>query len=121
MEFELNSKEPIYVQIINFIKMKIVSGEIKEGERLLSVREYASELKVNPNTISRVYSQLESEGLITTQRGIGKFVTDDINTLQELRVEYSHGIVREFILKMSSLGLTKDEVIKIVSEAYRED
>ena len=74
MEFKINSKEPIYTQIIRYLKKSIVKGELKGGERILSVRECAGELKVNPNTIQRAYTQLEDEGLIYTQRGIGKFV-----------------------------------------------
>ena len=77
MVLELNTKEPIYLQIIAYMKKKIVSGELKGGERVLSVREYASEVKVNPNTIQKVYNELENQGLIYTQRGIGKFVTED--------------------------------------------
>ena len=121
MELELNSKEPIYLQIKNFIKMKIISGEFKEGERLLSVRDYASELKVNPNTISRVYSELENEGLIITQRGIGKFVTEDKSTIKNLRKEFSREIIKEFINKTKNLGLSKVEIINIFTELYEEE
>lgn len=121
MEFEVNSKEPIYIQIKNHIKMKIVSGELKEGERLLSVRDYATELKVNPNTISRVYSELEMENLITTQRGIGKFVTDDKSSIKSLKMAFSREIVKDFIRKSRTLGLSKDEIIELLSQMYEED
>lgn len=121
MEFEVNSKEPIYIQIKNHIKMKIVSGELKEGERLLSVRDYATELKVNPNTISRVYSELEMENLITTQRGIGKFVTEDKNNIKLLKMDFSREIVKDFIRKSRTLGLSKDEIIELLSQMYEED
>ena len=121
MEFEVNSKEPIYIQIKNHIKMKIVSGELKEGERLLSVRDYATELKVNPNTISRVYSELETENLITTQRGIGKFVTEDKNNIKLLKMDFSREIVKDFIRKSRTLGLSKDEIIELLSQMYEED
>lgn len=121
MEFEVNSKEPIYIQIKNHIKMKIVSGELKEGERLLSVRDYATELKVNPNTISRVYSELEMENLITTQRGIGKFVTDDKSSIKSLKMDFSREIVKDFIRKSRTLGLSKDEIIELLSQMYEED
>ena len=77
MEFKINSKEPIYTQIIRYLKKSIVKGDLKGGDRILSVRECASELKVNPNTIQRAYAQLEDEGLIYTQRGIGKFVVEN--------------------------------------------
>lgn len=120
MELELNSKEPIYVQIKTFVKMRIVSGELKGGERLLSVRDYASELKVNPNTILRVYSELENEGLIITQRGIGKFVTEDMENIKTLRKEASSCLLKEFILKSKIFGFSKDEIVELITELYEE-
>ena len=120
MELELNSKEPIYIQIKMFMKMRIVSGELKEGERLLSVRDYASELKVNPNTILRVYAELENEGLISTQRGIGKFVTEDAESIKGLRKQASTELLKEFISKSKILGFSKEEIVKQIIEMYEE-
>lgn len=120
MEFELNSKEPIYIQIKRFMKMRIVSGELKEGERLLSVRDYASELKVNPNTILRVYAELENEGLISTQRGIGKFVTEDVENIKVLRKQASTDLLKDFILKSKVLGFSKEEIVELIRSMYEE-
>lgn len=120
MELELNSKEPIYIQIKRFMKMRIVSGELKGGERLLSVRDYASELKVNPNTILRVYAELENEGLINTQRGIGKFVTEDVENIKELRKQASLDLLKEFIGKSKVLGFSKEEIVELIMEMYEE-
>jgi len=78
VELELNSREPIYVQIKNYMKMKIVSGELKEGERLLSVRDYASELKVNPNTILRVYSEGRSKEMVKAMIEYGEKVAESV-------------------------------------------
>lgn len=121
MDWELNSKEPIYLQIKNYMKLKIVSGKLKEGERLLSVRDYASELKVNPNTILRVYSELEGEGLIVTQRGIGKFVTEDISQIYNLRKALSIELIRNFISKSKELGFTQNEIVDLIKDMYEED
>lgn len=118
---ELNSKEPIYLQIIAYMKKKIVSGELKGGERILSVREYASEIKVNPNTIQKVYSELENENLIYTQRGIGKFVTEDENTVNNLRQELFNEAIDKFIEDSRVLGFTKEKIIAIISERYSEE
>ena len=90
MEFSDNL--PIYLQIMNFIKTKIVSGEINGGDKLPSVREFSKELKVNPNTIQRVYQELEREELVFTQRGMGTFVTDNIQIIQKSKKEYGNGI-----------------------------
>ena len=118
MGFELNSKEPIYLQIVSYMKKKIVSGELKGGERILSVREYASQIKVNPNTIQRVYSELENEGLIHTRRGIGKFVTEDKEKVKDLRQDLFNETLEEFIKDSKDLGFTKEELIGIIKERY---
>lgn len=120
MVIELNSKEPIYLQIIAYMKKKIVSGELKGGERILSVREYASEIKVNPNTIQKVYSELENQGLIYTQRGIGKFVTEDEEKITALREELFNETIDKFIEDSKSLGFRKESILAIISERYKE-
>ncbi|EOR21397.1 MULTISPECIES: GntR family transcriptional regulator [Clostridium] len=121
MVLELSSKEPIYLQIIAYIKKKIVAGELKKGERILSVRDYASELKVNPNTIQKVYSELENENLIYTQRGIGKFVTEDEKKINELRQELFNETIDKFIEDSKALGFTKETILAIISSRYKED
>ena len=120
MVLELNTKEPIYLQIIAYMKKKIVSGELKGGERVLSVREYASEAKVNPNTIQKVYNELENQGLIYTQRGIGKFVTEDKEKINSLREELFNETIDKFIEDSKSLGFTKENILAIISERYKE-
>ncbi len=120
MDFEFNSKEPIYIQIKKYIQMRIVSGELKGGDKLQSVREYATQLKVNPNTIQRVYGELEDDGLIMTQRGIGKFVTEDEGTIKNLRKDTSREVLKDFIKNTKGLGLTKDEIFEMINEMYEE-
>ena len=117
MDLELTTKEPIYIQIKRHIEMKIISGILKGGQRMPSVREYANELKVNPNTIQRVYFELENDKLIKTQRGIGKFVTEDKEIINELKKD----IFREFINSTKVIGLNKEEVISLINEMYQEE
>ena len=121
MLLELNSKEPIYLQIIAYMKKRIVSGELKGGERVLSVREYANELKVNPNTVQKVYSELENENLIYTQRGIGKFLTEDEKRINDLRREIFNETIDKLIEDSRALGFTKERILAIISERYKED
>lgn len=121
MGIELNSREPIYLQIIAYMKRKIASGELKKGERVLSVREYASEIKVNPNTIQKVYSELEKQGLIYTQRGIGKFVTEDEGTVSNLGQELFNETIDKFIEDSKALGFTREKILAIISERYKEE
>lgn len=118
---ELDSKIPIYIQIMNIMKKKIVSGELQGGDRVPSVREYASTLKVNPNTVQRVYSELENINLIYTKRGIGKFVTEDKNIIDETKRELFNDAIEGFIKESRELGFTKNEIIEIIDEKYEED
>ena len=74
MYIEFNDKTPIYLQIMDLIKMDIVTGKLKARDKLPSVREMASNLKVNPNTLQRAYQELERLGIVYTQRGMGTFV-----------------------------------------------
>ncbi|MGG7177830.1 GntR family transcriptional regulator [Clostridium paraputrificum] len=120
MDFEIDSKIPIYVQIIDFMKKRIIVGEIKGGDRLPSVREYASEMKVNPNTIQRVYTELENQQLIYTQRGIGKFVTEDENVINEVKIDIFNETIDRFIKDSRELGFTKDEIVSIISKRFGE-
>ncbi|HQF11732.1 MAG TPA: GntR family transcriptional regulator [Paludibacteraceae bacterium] len=74
---EFNDAQAIYLQIADYISEHILLGKWKEGERLLSVRELATELEVNPNTVMRAYDFLQSNEIIYNKRGIGYFVADD--------------------------------------------
>lgn len=75
MEFDNN--EPIYIQIADNISDRILSGELKQGSRIPSVREWGAGIGVNPNTVARSYELLSNRGVIYNQRGIGFFVADD--------------------------------------------
>lgn len=77
MEFNFDNDRPIYIQLVDSLKKYIISGKIKPGDRLPSVRDLALMIKVNPNTIQRALSELEDASLIYTERTNGKFVTCD--------------------------------------------
>ncbi len=119
MNFESNF--PIYIQIMNLIKKEIVSGKLKWGEKLASVRDLSRELKVNPNTIQRSYQELEREDLVFTQRGMGTFVTEDENIIIELKENMASNIVKSFIQDMKSIGYDKEEIIKLIQDKVKEE
>ena len=73
MDFDAN--KPIYLQIVDNIKDRIINGDYSPGEKLPSVRDFAAQMAVNPNTMQRALAQLESEGLIYTERTNGRFVS----------------------------------------------
>jgi DNA-binding transcriptional regulator YhcF (GntR family) len=74
---EFNSNRSIYLQICDSICEKVLSGELKQDDRILSVREYGAEIGVNPNTIMRSYEKLTNEGIIYNKRGIGYFISSE--------------------------------------------
>lgn len=115
-----NDNLPIYTQIMNLIKKRIVTGELKGGDKLPSVRELSTELKVNPNTIQRSYQELERENLVFTQRGMGTFVVEDKEIIKDLKNNMASNVVKSFITDMKSLGFSPEEIIELISERARE-
>ena len=107
---------PIYIQIIDIIKRDIVLGICKPGEKLQSVRDYALELKVNPNTVQKAYQEMERMNLAYTKRGIGRFIVEDEAIVLKLKHEMSDDVVYVFIEKMKELGYTSDEIMSSVKE-----
>ena len=87
MEFVFDNNIPIYIQLLDYLKIYLISGVFKSGEKLPSVREFATTFKVNPNTMQKALSELESMKLIYTERTNGKFVTED-KELIELAKEW---------------------------------
>ncbi len=74
LEIDHHSGQPIYRQVIDQIRQQIMAGQMREGEQLVTVRDLAAQLRVNPMTISKAYALLEVEGLLERRRGIGLFV-----------------------------------------------
>lgn len=117
MEYNFNNSAPIYSQISQILKIKIISGEYLPGKRLPSVRDLALLLKANPNTVQRALSELESEGLIYTERTNGKFVTENAALILKYKSEYANTLTREFFESMQKIGFNKADVINNLKNA----
>ena len=87
MKIEFSPNTPIYIQVMEYIKKEIVTGHLLPGDKIPSVRELASELQVNPNTIQRTFQELERDGVVVTRRGMGRYVTNEGEKIMELRKE----------------------------------
>lgn len=111
MGIDFDSNKPIYQQIMDRIAAEIVRGERTTGDKLPSVREYALDCGVNPNTIQRVYRELEQLGVVESRRGQGTFVTEKQERLSVLREDMKKQYVESFFLDMMELGFTLDEMI----------
>lgn len=114
LEFENNI--PIFVQIVEKFKVSIISGELKSGEKLASVRELALQFKVNPNTMLKALTELEEVGLIFTERTNGKFVTTDTLLIEKFRKQYAKSVTKHFINCMSSIGYDKETILKEIED-----
>lgn len=119
MAIKFEPKIPIYIQIMNLIKRDIVTGKLKVGDKLPSVRELASELQVNPNTLQRTYQELEREGITYTQRGMGTFIREDDTMISELKKDMAKEILNNFIEGMLNLGFTGEEIIKVIQDKLK--
>lgn len=113
---DFNDNLPIYIQIMDLIKSNIASGDFKEGDKLPSVREYSTTLKVNPNTVQRSYQELEREGLVFTKRGMGTFVTEDKNLIKRIKTDMASNIIGKFIEEMEGLGFQEEEILNLLTQ-----
>ncbi|HNY20897.1 MAG TPA: GntR family transcriptional regulator [Treponemataceae bacterium] len=99
---------------MNGIKQDIVSGKVSPGDRLSSVRELAEALSVNPNTVQRVYQELEREGISETRRGTGTYILENPELIPRLKAEMAKSVLRKFIDGMRSLGLSNREIASAI-------
>jgi GntR family transcriptional regulator len=114
---KFNPTVPIYLQIMDVIKKDVVTGVLAHGERVESVRALSEKFGVNLNTMQRACSELEREGVINTQRGVGSFVTDDDNIIRAVKEQMCGGIVMDFVNGMRGIGFTNREIMDIVGKA----
>ena len=105
---------PIYFQIANDIKENLVSGKLSEGEKLSSIREYSLQYEVTNLTIQRAMQQLELEGIIISKKGIGSFIVE--GSKEVVRKNMIEMQVKEFVERMSNMGIDKEEIIDIIKK-----
>ena len=120
MDRNLEDNMPIYMQIMNRIRDAIASGELAAGDKVPSVREFASEFEVNPNTMQRALMELEREGILVSERAIGRFVTDDRSRIDAMRREAGSRATDTFIRQMTDLGFSEEEMLDFFRERYGE-
>ncbi len=121
MSWKLDSDRPIYTQLLEILKIAIVSGSYPPGSKLQSVRDLAVEAGVNPNTMQRAFAQLEQEGLIRTERTAGRFVTEDEEMIRKTREEIALAQLELFVDKMEQLGFEKKEIVDFVRSKVEEE
>ena len=112
MEFTFDNNIPIYIQLLEYLKIYLISGVFKCGDKLPSVREFATTFKVNPNTMQKALAELEEMELIYTERTNGKFVTNNSELIEKLKDEYAITLAKSYFQGMKRIGLGKADSIK---------
>ncbi len=115
LKINTGSAVPVYEQLKRQIRLGIVSGEYPEGHRMPSIRQLAAQLTINPNTIAKVYRQLETDGFLNSRSGSGFFVKLEKEHLSKTRKVLLSEIADEFISSAVQLGFTPEELIKTLS------
>ena len=111
MAWKFDNNIPIYIQISNIIKLQIVTKQLKSGDKLPTVRDLAETAGVNPNTVQRALSDLETEGFVYSVRTTGRFVTDNVDLIQRTRVELAQNELTTFVSNMLNLGFEESELV----------
>ena len=121
MDWSFRNDLPIYSQLVEQIKLAIVSGAFSPGERLPSVRDMAMEAGVNPNTMQRALQELEREGMVFSQRTSGRFVTEARAVIETAKKSFAGERIGAFLGSMRKLGYTGAEIVSLITERVKEE
>ena len=121
MQWQFSNEMPIYSQLVEQIKIGIVSGMFPPGERLPSVRDLATEAGVNPNTMQRAMTELERDGLVYSQRTAARFVTEDHAVIEAAKRDLAQRHIHAFLAAMLRLGYGREEIISLLEQEHQEE
>ena len=119
LDLIFTNDKPIYIQLVEQLKLAIVTNVFEPGEKIPSVRDLALEYKVNPNTIQKSLMELELNGLIYTERTTGKYVTKDIELIEKEKESLAIKAITKYLTDMAQLGYSKKESIKYLEEGKK--
>ena len=121
LQIDFRSGLPIYTQIVNQVQAQVVSGILKHGDQLPTVRALAEELRVNFNTVARAYRILDEARIISTQQGRGTYITEILppNISEKLRRETLEALTQRYLGEAMRLEFSKSEVRQIVSDQLK--
>ncbi len=116
MAEQFDASRPIYAQLVERLKAKILAGTYPPGGHLDSVRDLAAAAGVNPNTMQRALAQLETEGLVRTERTAGRFVTEDTALIEQLRADTAQTLAADFLEKMRGIGYSPAQAAALLED-----
>lgn len=108
------STKPIYLQIMELIKKEIAIGKLPPGSQMASVRELAMQYQVNPNTVQRALSELEREGLVKSDRTVGRFINDQGDMVMMLRKQMIDEVIGDFVKKAVELNIKENQICSLI-------
>lgn len=120
MDWKFDAKQPIYSQLVEQMKIRIVTELYPPGGKLPSVRDLAQEAGVNPNTMQRSLAALEDSGLVYSQRTSGRFITEDTEMIQAERRHIAEEKIMDFVKEMKALGFSKEELMQLLEGYHYE-
>lgn len=118
LAMDFNSNKPIYLQIVEYVYERILQLEWKENQKIISVRDLATELEVNPNTVMRAYEKLQQDQIIFNKRGIGYFLVSDASAIiKNLRKEsFIQNELKSNLYRAKLLGISLEDIINIYNQ-----
>lgn len=120
MQFQLDNRSPVYLQVVQYFKEQIANGTLEKGEEIPSRRELAAKLKINPNTVQRAYKEMEAEGLIYTDGNMPSKITQDDAVIKKVREELVSDALETFVQKIQTLQIPLEDIIPLLEKKYAE-
>ncbi|MCM1052730.1 MAG: GntR family transcriptional regulator [Ruminococcus sp.] len=112
INIDYSKREPIYEQIVKEVERLVSLDILKKGEQILSIRELAYNLGINPNTVKKAYDILENNGIIVSKSTKGTFISDNISSAKNMKIEELIKDINNKINELKAYGLTKEEIFK---------
>ena len=114
MSWIIDNNRPVYIQLVEQLKFKIISGEFKTGKKIDSVRVLAQDAQVNPNTMQKALAELERQNLVFSKRTSGRFVTDNEELIKSMKEELAGKEIKNLKKNLERLGFSGEEIIDFV-------
>ena len=121
MSEQFDSSRPIYAQLVERLKARILAGTYPPGGHLDSVRDLAAAAGVNPNTMQRALMELERDGLVYSQRTAGRFVTEDKAMIETAKRGLAERHIKTFLEAMLNLGFQQEEIVSLLRQETGEE
>ncbi len=118
---DFTDRIPIYVQVQDAIIKKIILGDYEPGDKIPSIKDLAKDFKINANTVSKSLTDLETQGILETRRGMGTYIVEDKEMIDETVDKYIGSRVSDIIREFEMLGISKQRLIELVKEKTDDD